>query len=251
MKEWDQLAAHMNDLARRASKTGIASSKFLTPAEKQQVKQRFALRQDILLTLDGGYIGAEREIAVFTQPEFGVYHADDCLSALKVKYRPQDPVSHRDVLGSLMALGIERAVIGDILCGSGETALICLKSIAAYLTEHLQRIGRVGVYVSAMTFSDLPERHEELIIKTATVASLRLDAVLCAMFRLSRSRASELILTQKINLNHMPATDPSQKVPEDATLSVKGMGRALLISTDGFSKKGRIFIKFGLYPATR
>ncbi|MDR1205332.1 MAG: RNA-binding protein [Peptococcaceae bacterium] len=247
MKERDQLAAHMDDLARRASKTGVAGSKFLTPAEKQLVRQRFALRQDILLKLDGGYTGAEREIAVFIQPEFGIYHADDCLSALKLEYRPQDPVSHRDVLGSLMALGIERPVIGDILCGSGQTALVCLKSMAAYLTEHLQKIGRVGVNVSAVALSDLPEKHEELAVKTATVASLRLDAVLCAIFRISRSRASELVSTQKINLNHMPVADPSQKVPEGAILSVKGMGRAVLISTDGFSKKGRIFIKFGLY----
>jgi RNA-binding protein YlmH len=250
VKEQDQLAAHMDDLARRASKTGMAFSKFLTPAEKQPVGQHFAGRQDVLLKLDGGYIGAEREIAVFTHPEFGIYHTDDCLSALKLKYRLQDPVSHRDVLGSLMALGIERAVIGDILCESGQTAVICLKSMADYLTEHLQKIGRVGVEVSAMTFSDLPEKHEELTVKTATVASLRLDAVLCAIFRISRGRASELIATQKIRLNHMPATDPSKQLQEGALLSVKGMGRALLISKDGFSKKGRIFIKFGLYSAT-
>jgi RNA-binding protein YlmH len=149
-----------------------------------------------------------------------------------------------------MALGIERAVIGDIICGPGQAALICLKSIEAYLIEHLEKIGRVGVEISVIPFSDLPEKQEELIIQTATVASLRLDAVLSATFRISRSRASELISSQRISLNHLPAADPSKEVPEGAILSVKGVGRAMLISIDGFSKKGRIFIQFGLYPTS-
>jgi RNA-binding protein YlmH len=251
MKGYDKLEAHMEDLARRAFKTGIVYSKFLTPAERQSVKQRFSSRRDILLRLDGGYAGAEREIAVFLEPEFGVYHREDCLSALGVKYRAQDSVFHRDVLGALTALGVERAVIGDILCDPGQTALICLKSMADYLAEHLKKVGRVGVEVFPMLFSDLPDRHEELTVKTATVASFRLDAVLCAVFRVSRSRAAELVAEQKVSLNHVLAVNPSKEVPAGALLSVKGMGRALLISQGGLSKKGRIFIEFGLYPYTR
>jgi RNA-binding protein YlmH len=252
MEEWHPLEAHMEDLARRAFKTGIACSKFLTPAEGQVVRRRFVSRQDVLLKLDGGYDGAEREVAIFLRPELGaVYRADEYLAVLQIKYRAKDTVSHRDVLGALMALGIERAVVGDILCEPGQTALICLKPMAAYLTEHLKKVGKAGVEVFPASFSDLPEKHEELTIKTATVASLRLDAVLCAMFRISRSRASELIAAQKVSLNYAPAVNPSKEVPDNAVLSVRGMGRALLISKGGFSKKGRIIIEFGLYPASK
>jgi RNA-binding protein YlmH len=248
MEEWNGLKAHMEDLARRAAKTGKASSKFLTPAEKQVVRRHFAERRDVVAELDGGYEGAEREIAIFLHPEFGSCRADECLTALRVKYRVQDPVSHRDVLGSLMALGVERAVVGDILCDPGQAALVCLKPMEAYLTEHLRKVGRAGVDVSVMSLSDLSAKHEDLIIKTATVASLRLDAVLCAMFRISRSRAADLISAQKVCLNHVLAVNASKEVQEGALLSVKGMGRALLISKNGFSKKGRIYIEFGLYP---
>jgi len=76
---------------------------------------------------------------------------------------------------------------------------------------------------------------------------LRLDAVLCAAFGLSRGRASELIAAGRASLNHLPCLQPSKELDEGALLSVRGLGRAKLLEVGGVSKKGRLFVQIGLY----
>ena len=94
---------------------------------------------------------------------------------------------------------------------------------------------------------ELPAKQEELTIKTDTVASLRLDAVLCAAFGLSRTKAAELTAAGRVNLDHQPCLQPAKELSEGALLSVRGVGRAKLLEAGGVSRKGRIFVRIGLY----
>ena len=82
---------------------------------------------------------------------------------------------------------------------------------------------------------------------TKAVASLRLDAVLCAAFGLSRAKGAELISAGTVSLDHQPCLQPSKEISEGALISVRGMGRARLLEIGGTSRKGRVFIKIGLY----
>ena len=88
---------------------------------------------------------------------------------------------------------------------------------------------------------------EELTIKTDTVASLRLDAVLSSAFGISRTKAAELILAGRARLNHQICEKTDKEVGENVLLSIRGMGRAKLLEVGGVSKKGRSFIKIGIY----
>ncbi|MCL1846120.1 MAG: YlmH/Sll1252 family protein [Defluviitaleaceae bacterium] len=261
--------ARMDDLAKKAIRTGYAASKFLTPAEAEEVKS--SLRRDVILTFDGGFDGAERVRAIFTNPDWGKYEnskretraanfhqefvrsandekceRDEIVAALKISHRPQDKLGHRDILGALMALGIERDVIGDILIGKHFATLVCLPEISKYIAENLTKAGRVGLTVSEIPICELPAREENLTIKTDTVASLRLDAVLCAAFGLSRAKAAELISAGRVNLNHQNCLRPDKDVGENALISVRGLGRARLLEVGGVSKKGRNFVKIGI-----
>jgi RNA-binding protein YlmH len=94
---------------------------------------------------------------------------------------------------------------------------------------------------------ELPINQEELTVKTDTVASLRLDAVLCTAFGLSRTKAAELIEAGRVNLDYHPCIQPAKELNEGALLSVRGLGRAKLLETGGVSKKGRIFVRIGVY----
>ncbi|MDR1669944.1 MAG: hypothetical protein LBR76_08305 [Oscillospiraceae bacterium] len=237
----DVLLSHMEDLAKRAAKTGCAASRFITPADAQITAARFAGRRDVTLSFDGGFEGAERTRAIFCNPGWGGYARAELFAALRIE--AHEPPGHRDVLGSLMALGIEREVTGDILPG----ALVCLPEMAGFIAQNLERVGRLPVKLTEIRLDELPEKEETLQIKTDTVASLRLDALIGTAFGLSRGKAAELIESGRVSLNHTQCLQGAKEAREGAVLSVRGAGRAKLLEVGGVSKKGRIFIKIGLH----
>ena len=247
VNENDILIARMNDLVSRAVKTGLAASKFLTPAESQSVVEHFSRLREAVLVVDGGFEGAERTRAVFMNPDWGAYERADLFAALKVAHRPQDTLGHRDILGALMALGIKRDTIGDIVVDESYAAFVCLPELGEYILENFHRAGRVGLFVSAIGLDDLPAREEELTIKTDTVASLRLDAVLSVAFAIPRTKAVELIAAGRVSFNHEVCMRTDKEVFEGSLLSVRGFGRAKLLEIGGSSRKGRSFVKIGIY----
>ncbi|MDR1735493.1 MAG: hypothetical protein LBR85_01300 [Oscillospiraceae bacterium] len=238
------LLGHMEDLAARAAKSGRAASRFLTPAEARSVFERFSRRNDAELSFDGGFADAERVRAVFLSG--GTFARNELFTALKIDVPPQEKTpGHRDVLGALMALGVERGVLGDIL--EDPLCLVCLPELGAYISEALTSVGRARVRVSQISLSRIPEKTETLSLKTDTVASLRLDAVLGAAFGLSRGSAAGLIAAGRVSVDHEVCLQPAKELKETALLSVRGLGRAKLAEVGGMSKKGRIFVKIGLY----
>jgi len=248
MEHIDLLLAHMEDLAAKAIKTGCAASRFLTPTEARSVAEHFKHKRTAL-SFDGGFDNAERVRTVFLNPEWGECERSDLFVVLKIEYRPQDNLGHRDILGALMALGIERDTIGDIVGAEHTATLVCLPELSGYIIENLTKAGRVGISVSKISLDDLPAKQEDLNIKTDTVASLRLDVILCAVFGLSRAKATEFITAGRVNLDHVICLQPAKEISEGALLSVRGLGRAKLLETGGLSRKGRIFVRIGLYDS--
>ncbi len=239
------LIRHLEDIAAKAVKTGCAASRFLTPAEI--AASRLAKKGECELSFDGGFENAERARAIFLQPEWGVYAREEWISALQIRCREQDSISHRDILGAVMAMGIERNVIGDIDADASPATLICLPEMRGHIISNLKTIGRVGVAVAPVALSELPLKAENLIEKTDTVTSLRLDAVLSAAFNLSRGEAAELIAAGYVSLNYAVCLQASKDVAEGALISARGKGRARVLEIGGHSRKGRIFLKIGLY----
>ena len=246
MNQHDLLLNRMLDLADKAVKTGYAASRFLTPAEAQSVAAYFKYRQ-VGISFDGGFESAERTRAVFFNPDWGECDHTELFTALRIEHRPQDAPGHRDILGAIMALGIERDTVGDIVCADGYATLVCLPEMGDYIVKNLSKAGRVGINVTEISLYELPVTQEELKEKTDTVASLRLDAVMCAAFGLSRTKASELIASGRVSLDHQQCLQPSKDLREGALLSIRGMGRARLLEVGGTSRKGRIFVRLGVF----
>jgi RNA-binding protein YlmH len=144
-----------------------------------------------------------------------------------------------------MALGIERSAIGDIV--EDPLALICLPELGGFISENLIKAGRAHIHLTQMKISEIPPRAENLLVKTDTVASLRLDTVLGSAFGLSRSKSLALIKAGRVSLNHEECLQSAKIVAKDMIISVRGLGRAKLLEIGGTSKKGRIFVKVGLY----
>lgn len=236
------------DKAFRAGKSGIVShSDFLDPYQKSIFQKVFSGLSDINYVLDGGYAGAEREIAVFC-PDFVVLDEFDYtdyvdkrpISVLQVEVKNASGLTHRDYLGSLMGLGIKREKIGDILVRAEGCNIFVLSEIADYIIYNLNKIAdsKAVVQIGDLDEVEIPDSKVREI--NSTVASLRLDSVASAGFGISRSKITEFIKAQKVNLNWETIDSLTKQVKEGDTISIRGKGRVILQEVGGTTKKGRI-----------
>lgn len=198
--------------------------------------------------LFGGYAYAERQMVAFL-PDALCYKHEYPIKVLKItplhsKFAEQ--LSHRDYLGAILNLGIERCKIGDILVGEKECFLFTAEKIAAYIQESLTRIRHTSVIVEPVereSFSYKP-RLEEL---KGTVASVRLDSVLSVAFPLSRSKLVALIEGGRVFVNGKLITTNSYHLREQDIISVRGMGRIMYGHILSETKKGRYYISVYKY----
>jgi len=237
-----ELLHRADELHQRSLDRGIVThTNFLTPTEQYTLERLPHLGP--ALHLFGGFRDAERRIAFFL-PEYLTpedFDGADYLTAFHIRCRFAE-IGHRDVLGSLLGLGLHRWSIGDIHADGEEAWFFCLPSVAGLISTELARIGRSGTVVREILLDQvsLPERSREEI--RFTVSSLRLDAVLAGTFNLSRTNAAELIEAGAVQLNYAICEKSSAMVEPGDVFSLRGHGKACLRETRGKSRKDRLRI---------
>lgn len=236
-----KLIKRFTELAQRADRSGVPQeSKFLTMAEQSALQ---TLRLPVPFFLLGGYDGAERRIAVFgideqTAGEMGYVPPVACVKIAPASQRFADVLMHRDFLGSLMALGITREVLGDIMIGDNVGYLLCLDSIADYVIDELVSVKRTSVKCSR---SELPQTDEKSIEpQSLVVAAERLDAVISAVYRLSREDAKQHVERGLVYINSRLVLKPAASLKENDIVSVRGSGRFKFLGIERETKKGRL-----------
>ncbi len=193
----------------------------------------------------GGYPDAERQIVLFLPDWMDELPQDgeDCpLTAIRCLRRKEDVLTHRDYLGSLMGLGVRRDSIGDILVGDHGADIVVQRAVAPYLLANFGRAGRKRLTVEEISLAALMIPEEDVIFLRDTVASMRLDAIAAAMFRLPRARAAEAVRAGRVFLNHMECRRPDQPVAVHDRITLRGMGRGEVDGILGESRKGRIAV---------
>lgn len=175
-------------------------------------------------------------------PELYMEAASAAITPLRVDGSGYRTLSHRDFLGSILALGIKRTVIGDIIVDSdGAGAVVIADSkIAPFLCTELVRVGSdtVKTYISPLPPSFSGGRRTERI--TAPVSSLRADCVAAALANLSRERAKELIISGAAELNYETITKPDITVEAGDILTIRGHGKFIIRNVDGTTRRGRL-----------
>lgn len=245
--EEEQVMRRLDELSARVSRTGIACfTAFLSPAEAQWA-QASANRQRVNLSLNGGYEDAERVIACFWENEEPQTFP---IVALKLSWPHQSAPGHRDVLGSVMGLGIKRSCIGDIVLEAEEGYLFAESQMASHIADSLASAGRIRLQVEPM--EELPQiTPAEGVPVQDTVHSLRLDAVIAAGFHLSRGDAAELIAAGHAKLRHLPTERCDARVGEGDAISLRGYGRLLVEEVGAPTKKGRLPLRLIRYGSNR
>lgn len=211
---------------------------FLSEAEQALAKKHLEYIGFKSFSFYGGYDNSERKVLCLDyyedNPEYPVF-------ALEFKFRAADKLTHRDFLGALMSLGIERETVGDILVEDGRCVVFVKSEIADYIKNQISKIGRAGVKVSDADIASLPKGRgvEE---KSAVVSSLRLDNIVAAVTGLSREKTKNLIISGNVALNFFDCTNISKAVCEGDTVTVRGKGKYVINGVMGETKKHRIRI---------
>ena len=144
-----------------------------------------------------------------------------------------------------MGLGIERDTLGDFLLTTGCVRILADKQMAEFLLSNCSQIGAATVRIEPDVLENITPREERCKEISATVASLRIDAVAAAGFGMSRSRAAADIEADKLKLNWQPVKNAAQAVKAGDILSMRGRGRVEVAEIRGKTKKGRtgVFLK--------
>ncbi len=197
--------------------------------------------------LFGGYDDAERRIlGVFPdwiEPE----EMEFPIQILEFVKKYDTKISHRDYLGTVLSLGIERRKIGDILVGEKSAYMFVMADIADFICDNIRKVSGCGVDIRICKMCEvtLPERQFEIIDTVA--ASMRADAVLAALIKKSRSEAKSLISSDKVSVNHCVIADVDTAIKEGDLLSVRGFGRAELIRIGNKTGSGRLHVTLRKY----
>lgn len=240
------LATACDKAAQAMQRQQTCFTPFLDPSQRALLAQ-YAYLWDATMDSFGGYEDAERQIVAFS-PEVLDYQPEYPLVAVAVSGNFDfAKVTHRDYLGSLLALGIKREMVGDILVGAAGCQLVLHQTIASYVMANWQSVGSVGVKLAEIPVAELQPPEPEIVWRQATVASLRLDAVVAVAYGISRTQAATLIRNNKLKHNFAVETRCDKTVEVGDTLSLAGQGRAQLRELGGQSKKGRWHIQIARF----
>lgn len=225
-----------------------ANTGFLSPREVQMC--HFLFGSEPGLTAFGGYDEAERKMLCWL-PEYwdenDLYSEDSPVVCLRATFWDADTPSHRDFLGALMGAGIARETVGDICVGKGSCDFFVTTEIAPYIQQNFTNAGKTHLHLQQIPVSQAAVAQPEVRQIRDTVASLRLDSIISAGFRIGRNLASQHIIAGKAAIDGLPCEKPDKPVAEGMKISVRGLGKIKIKTVNGQTKKGRISVVIDRY----
>lgn len=208
------------------------SLRFLNLEEQSYLTKK----KDVILY--GGYNDAERKRAYFFDNQ------EDNIIPIKIDTHSKHlQLSHQNILGTLLSLGITHDSIGDILPKQG--IVFITKEISKEIFLSFQKINNVDITISIYNGAIHSENDYEEF-KT-TVDSLRLDLVVSKIAKISRNEATEMIQKELIKLNHQIHQKPTTTVKETDVISIRKCGRFRILDTSKTSRKGKIILIYLKY----
>lgn len=162
-----------------------------------------------------------------------------CIQAKPLSPKFADDLTHRDFLGALMNLGIERSTLGDILLEENTAFIFCMENMAEFIIENLSKVKHTSVLCEkAKVIPALSDKDRQEV--KIQITSGRMDAVVSKVYRLSRSEALELFRQKKIFVNGRQCENNSQPIKNGDMISVRGYGKFEYSGMQNISKKGKI-----------
>ena len=249
------LARALDKLELAQNRSVPACTPFLSPGEQASVTDLLNAWGRPRHLFFGGYEGAERAVCAFLPDwqEESDFLADPegPVAALEAAFPADAELSHRDILGALMGLGITREKLGDILLDHGRCQVLVLRDALPILLSQWESAGRWKMKLREIPLEQLEAKPPQVKTIRDTVAALRLDAVLAAGFSTSRSKAADLVSAGRVSVNHRECAKADRTVGEGDVLSCRGLGKCVVKEVLGQSKKGRFMLVLERYILRR
>ena len=253
MEENTNIEKRISDICRRCQEKYVPIfTAFFTQEQQVIVKKTSDAYPEVLCVFFGGITGAERKIAGFFPSEIYAYSEQDAvmspdleemaeLAYIKISGSGFVEFSHRHILGTLMAIGIKRETIGDIVISDDKSSVyvVVIKSVVQYICAELDRVSKDKVKVSQVKKSDVPIKEQRFLDISLTIASIRLDALVSGALSISRDKAKKLICSGKVQINHAECSICDREFSEGDIITVRGEGKYIVDSFLGKSAKGR------------
>lgn len=244
-KAEERLRRRFMDLADEADKKGIVTfSDFLNLNELNIFHSMAGMLSFVKWEVSGGYELAERQIIAFI-PDALYYDWEfpiACLEIDPLREKFAEALTHRDYLGTILSLGLDRSKLGDILVKNGCAWVFCADSIADFICRELVRIRHTSVSCKR---ADNPAR--DITVQTesirGSVASIRLDSLISMACKGSRSSLCAMIEAGKVFVNGKLITSNGYTPKEQDLISVRGIGKFRYCGILSQTKKGRYYIE--------
>lgn len=245
------LARVLDQMERAQSRAIPCATHFLSPAQRAAAEPLLAACGHPKHLFFGGFEGAERTVCAFLpdwmESEDWQTDEENPVGAVECLFPKDADLSHRDILGGLMGIGLTREKVGDILILEDRAQIVALKEALPIILSQFDQAGRHRLRLREIPLSELSPVPVQVKIVKDTVATLRLDAVLSSGFSIARGKAADFINGGKVSVNHRECTKTDKSVAEGDIITCRGLGKCVLTGVGGQSKKGRIIIEMERY----
>lgn len=194
----------------------------------------------------GGYFEAERKIVCFYCDETPEFNMLEYIRISPSNRKFAQDLTHRDFLGALMNLGIERHMVGDICIVDNVAHIITFKSMTDTIINELTMVKHTKVVLEIESSKDL-KNINRMEYKKINIPSERLDSIIGSIYNISRSKVNLYIDAGKVFINSRQCFSHSLKVKEGDIITVRGLGRARFLGISSLSKKGRLFAETEIF----
>ena len=243
------MAKTVSDMVRSYENGRYAFSGFLGLTDLSSALNELRGFGSVPYDLWGGAEEAERVVLRIGSEETLGYEEDFPISIIEISPKNKkfaDDLGHRDFLGALLNLGIDRSVVGDIYIEENVGYTLCLSNMAEFICENLERVKHTSV--TAKVIDRLPElSSSEPAESFIRVASLRCDLIISKAYNLSRTASQELFRNGRVFVNGRLCESVSHVIKEEDIISVRGHGRIKINNIGSVNKKGKIGVSILLY----
>lgn len=249
MDEQELCRKRLLDLSRQANRKGIVVFSDFLNLNEQNIFHSIRKSLDSGAELFGGYDQAERQMVAFI-PDALCYEWTFpiiCIKALPQYPKYAETLTHRDVLGALMHLGLDRGKIGDIICQDNSSYIFCDDAIHSFIMDNLTQIRHTMMQLSVVDEVQQLAVQPRLKEQLDMIASNRIDAIIAKAYHLSRAQAAECLAAEKVFMNGRCITNCNQSCDSGAIISVRGKGRFVFETENTHSKKGKLRVRFLMY----
>ena len=209
-------------------KQRLILTQFLDPYHQSIVKSVIGHQDEVQVLENGGFIHSESQRIIIAPYFYEIEKEDFEIVVCKIIYAKNfEKLTHRDILGALMSLGIKRELFGDIVENDKDFYLAVDRHIYEYLKDHLSMIKRSKV--KFVEWDEEIEVKNDYLVKSFIVSSFRLDKIISSFYKISRQKAAEFIRAGHVKVNHKPVEQINYLCNNKDIISFKKHGRVMFV----------------------